>query len=449
MPDTTTGTQIGSVVSFSGSVWAVSGNSHRPLTEGAPVYKGEEIVTEADSNVEIKFLDNTVLGQGGDSAVRLDDYVYSGDDGNLDFQMVKGVLRVVSGEIVKANPENFNLTTPMATIGIRGTEVMVQIDHDREFIGVDKLGEGHTVVISNAFSQVVIDRAGIFSGVDFDGSLIVPDEMPESFISSMVRAAPLTILGDPPRTMGDPQEIEPPQFYRTIDNQSGEYRPGVGQEKAWQNHDEDRDDDGDDDVEIQLTEAEIEALLAMETAAGGEPTDSGDPLERVVDVTYDPYDPDSGSGDDQNTLSGGGTDSGQDDGQDGNQDDPPPVDDGLGDPVGDPPGDDVETAASGGNSGDDTDGDSGDTPPPTPPAEDEPLPQDATTPTDDATVAEDQTVVQDPDAENAPVTHNVLAAAGDATLVAAVLAQDSPLGGEVIFDADGVVTYVPPAGRRG
>ena len=448
MPDTTTGTQIGSVVSFSGSVWAVSGNSHRPLTEGAPVYKGEEIVTEADSNVEIKFLDNTVLGQGGDSAVRLDDYVYSGDDGNLDFQMVKGVLRVVSGEIVKANPENFNLTTPMATIGIRGTEVMVQIDHDREFIGVDKLGEGHTVIISNAFSQVVIDRAGMFSGVDFDGSLIVPDEMPESFISSMVRAAPLTILGDTPRTMGDPQEIEPPQFYRTIDNQSGEYRPGVGQEKAWQNHDEDRDDEGDDN-EIQLTEAEIEALLAMETAAGGEPTDSGDPLERVVDVTYDPYDPDSGSGDDQNTLSGGGTDSGQDDGQDGNQDAPPPVDDGLGDPVGDPPGDDVETAASGGYSGGDADGDSGDTPPPTPPAEDEPLPQDATTPTDDATVAEDQTVVQDPDAENAPVTHNVLAAAGDATLVAAVLAQDSPLGGEVIFDADGVVTYVPLPGEEG
>ncbi len=161
-------------------------------------YEGEEIVTESDSNVEIKFSDDTVLGQGEDSAVRLDDYVYTEDDNQLDFHMVKGVMRVVSGEIVKANPEGFNLSTPLATIGIRGTQVMVQVDNGREIIGVDELGEGHTVLVGNAFNQVVIDKAGMFSGVDFDGSLIAPDEMPTNFISTIVRAAPLTILGDPP-----------------------------------------------------------------------------------------------------------------------------------------------------------------------------------------------------------------------------------------------------------
>ena len=436
MPDTTTGTQIGSVVSFSGSVWAVSEGSHRPLTEGAPVYKGEEIVTEADSNVEIRFLDDTVLGQGGDSAVRLDDYVFSGDDGNLDFHMIKGVLRVVSGELVKANPENFNLTTPMATIGIRGTEVMVQIDHDREFIGVDKLGEGHTVLISNAFNQVVIDRAGMFSGVDFDGSLIVPDEMPESFISTMVQAAPLTILGDPPRSMGDPQEITPPQFYQTIGNQSGEYRPGVGQEQAWQGQDGE-DEDEDDDGEIQLTEAEIEALLAMETAAGGdEPATPGESLGRVVEVSYAPYTPNSDPGGSQAAPPEDGT---EDPVSTNDGDDPPPVEDGTEPVVGDPPGDDAVAADSGATP----------PPPPSPPAEDEPPQQDGAPPDGDAAVAEDQTVVQDPDAENTPVTHNVLDAGGEASLVAAVLAQDSPLEGEVTFDADGAITYVPLPGEEG
>ena len=440
MSDTTMGTQIGSVVSFSGSVWAVSEGSHRPLTEGAPVYKGEEIVTEADSNVEIKFLDDTVLGQGGDSAVRLDDYVYSGDDGNLDFHMIKGVLRVVSGEIVKANPENFNLTTPMATIGIRGTEVMVQIDHDREFIGVDKLGEGHTVLISNAFNEVVIDRAGMFSGVDFDGSLIVPDEMPESFISTMVRAAPLTLLGDPPRSMGDPQDIIPPQSYQTIDNQSGEYQPGVGQEQTWQQHDA---YDGDDD-EIQLTEAEIEALLAMETAAGGdETTGSGEPLGPVVDVTYDSYDPDSGASDDTGAppQDGGDDQVGADEG-----DDPPPVEDGTEPPVEEPPGDETPEEDPVAAAPDD---DSGDTPPPPPPSDSVPPQEDPPSADGNYAAAENQTVIQDPDAENTPVTHNVIETMGEGTLVAAALAPGSLLQGDVSFDADGDITYTPLPGEEG
>lgn len=152
MSDTTDLQQIGSVISLTGSVWATDGTSQRQLTEGAPVYRGEEIITETDSNVEVKFADDTILGQGEKSTVRLDDYVFSGDDSNLDFQMVEGVMRVVSGEIVKLNPEAFNISTPLATIGIRGTQIMVQVDSGREIIGVDELGEGHQVIISNAFN---------------------------------------------------------------------------------------------------------------------------------------------------------------------------------------------------------------------------------------------------------------------------------------------------------
>lgn len=283
MTDTTlTGQQIGSVVSLTGSVWATSGTAQRSLTQDAPVYEGEEIVTESDSNVEIKFADGTVLGQGEDSAVRLDDYVFAEENSQLDFHMVKGVMRVVSGEIVKINPEGFNLSTPLATIGIRGTEVMVQVDNGREIIGVDQMGEGHTVLVSNAYSEIVIDRAGMFSGVDFDGSLIAPDEMPQNFISTITRAAPLTILGDPPRSPGDSQDIIPPAFYETIDNQTGEYQPGVGMEYA----EEDGTGDEGGEEEFEFTEEELEALLGLETAAG--PGGTAAELGEVIDVTYAP-----------------------------------------------------------------------------------------------------------------------------------------------------------------
>ena len=388
---TTNGEQIGSVISMTGSAWAISGNSQRPLTEGAPVYEGEEIITESDSNVEIRLADDTILGQGEDSAIRLDDYVYTEDAGSLDFSMIKGVLRVVSGEIVKANPEGFNLTTPMATIGIRGTEIMVQIDEGREIIGVDKMGEGHHVVISNAFNEVIIDREGMFSGVDFDGSLIVPDEMPENFISAIVRAAPLTILGDIPRNLGDSQQVTPPQFYETIDNQSGEVAPGEGMEYA------ETDDEEDEDEDFELSEEEIEALLDLETAGGTEETGVlGQAFGSVVQTTYNEFrnNPDSNDGD--SGLPGGGGPGG-------------------------------EEGASGGDN----------TPPEDVPQSDPP-PQ-----------AEDISTEQGDAEENAPVSYNVLNGEDSATLVAAELDEASENEGEVEFEPEGTITYTPAEGEDG
>lgn len=403
MTDTTTqGEQIGSVISLNGSVWAESGTSHRPLTEGAPVYEGEKIVTESDSNVEIKFADNTVLGQGEDSVVRLDDYVYSEDANQLDFKMMQGVMRVVSGEIVKINPEGFNLSTPLATIGIRGTQVMIQVDQGREFIGVDQLGEGHTVIIGNAFNQVIIDKAGMFSGVDFDGSLIAPDEMPDSFIQTITRAAPLTILGDPPRFPGDPQGIIPPNFFETIDNQSGEYQPGVGMEYA----EEDVGDEYEDVAaeKFDLTEAEIEALIGLETAAGTEEGGPAQEFGQVVDVAYNPYHNDPGSNEDTPDYGGGE------------------------------------------NEGDRTATGDDDPPPPNDPPAGNQLPE-------QPILAEDAGTDQPDEQEDAPVSYNVIAegnADGNgAILVSAELAENSDFEGEVEFAADGSITYVPVPGESG
>ncbi|WP_319468025.1 Ig-like domain-containing protein [uncultured Pseudodesulfovibrio sp.] len=389
----TTGTPIGSVISLTGSAWAVSDTTQRALEQGAPVYEGEEIVTEKDSNVEIKLADDTILGQGEDSSIRLDEYIYSGDDSSLDFHMIKGVMRVVSGEIVKLNPEGFNLTTPLATIGIRGTEVMVQVDQGREIIGVDKLGAGHTVLISNAFNEVVIDKAGMFSGVDFDGSLIVPDEMPENFIAAIVRAAPLTLLGDPPRSPGDPQDVPMPEHFDTIDNQTGEYQSGVDTGPS-----EEGDQEDSDDEEYELSEEDIEALLDIETAAGPSVV-PGEELGEVIEVDYDPFGDDTGTGLSTPPQSYTPQES-----------EPPPEDD---------------------------------SPPPTTTEET----------VDTAPVAHNVETEQAAPDEDEPVSYNILDegdAAGDGvTLIAANLEVNSSFSGDVDFESSGTITYTPSEGETG
>ncbi|MBI9078945.1 MAG: FecR domain-containing protein [Pseudodesulfovibrio sp.] len=429
------GEQIGSVISMNGSAWAINGNTQRPLTEGAPVYEGEEIVTESNSNVEIRLADNTILGQGEDSAISLDDYVYSEDANSLDFSMIKGVLRVVSGEIVKANPEGFNLSTPMATIGIRGTEIMVQIDQGREIIGVDKIGEGHQVIISNAFNQVIIDSPGMFSGIDFDGSLIVPDEMPDNFISAIVRSAPLTILGDPPRNPGDSQQVIPPQFYETIHNQTGEVQSGEGMEVVEENEEEDQ--------EFEMTEEEIEALLELETAAGTEVGVPGELMGEVVETQYDPFGnaPTANPGD---PIPPGGTDFGGDENPPGDKDVPPPLDE----PPPDTPPADTTPPDIPPIEGDPTP----ETPPEDTPPQDEPSseapPSEEPPQEEPPPVADDMTVTQDIEEENEPVSYNVIGT-GEETLVQASLEEESVFNGTVEFDSDGEISYIPESGETG
>jgi Ca2+-binding RTX toxin-like protein len=168
--------QIGSVVNMKGQVFADHGDGVHPLSVGAPVHQGEVILTKAGSNVEIKFLDDTVLSEGENSNLRLDTYAFDpSKGGSLLFNMAEGAFRVVTGKIADDNPENFKLKSPLATIGIRGTTVVSEIRNGIEKHGAEEIHAGKALTIQNALGQVqlVTNSRGM---VDFrsDGSMGAP-----------------------------------------------------------------------------------------------------------------------------------------------------------------------------------------------------------------------------------------------------------------------------------
>jgi uncharacterized delta-60 repeat protein len=165
--------QIGSVVNMKGQVFADHGDGVRPLSVGSPINQNDVILTKAGANVEIKFLDDTVMSQGENSNLRLDTYVYEpSQGGNLLFNMAEGTFRVVTGKIADSNPENFKLKSPLATIGIRGTTVVSEIRGGVEKHGAEEIHSGKALTIQNALGQVqlVTSSRGM---VDFrpDGSM--------------------------------------------------------------------------------------------------------------------------------------------------------------------------------------------------------------------------------------------------------------------------------------
>ena len=110
-------------------VMAMQGTQVRTMHINDPVFQNEVIRTNAESEAEFVFLDESRLQVGPKSRVTLDSFIYNPDSAGGSFVVKIGVgsLRYVSGKLPK---KGFALKTPAATIGIRGTDFDVTVAED-------------------------------------------------------------------------------------------------------------------------------------------------------------------------------------------------------------------------------------------------------------------------------------------------------------------------------
>ena len=116
---------VARAVNISGGVTAVSieGES-RHLSEGAPVYNGDQLITDANGSAMLVFRDNTRLALQPGSKFALKSYSYQDGEkagGRFDGKLLKGNLQVKPGAIGREYPEGFRIHTAKRTIGAEGT----------------------------------------------------------------------------------------------------------------------------------------------------------------------------------------------------------------------------------------------------------------------------------------------------------------------------------------
>ena len=76
----------------------------------------------------LQFVDGAKVTVRPNSAVLIEDYVYNGNDqDSATLSLVSGGLRVITGAMAKSNPENYKVRTPVALMGVRGTEFAVML----------------------------------------------------------------------------------------------------------------------------------------------------------------------------------------------------------------------------------------------------------------------------------------------------------------------------------
>ena len=86
------------------------------------------IKTDKNSKAKITFNDNTIVTIGKESIVNVEDYVLEDKNVKFEASVIKGAFHAISGKIGKINPDKFRLKTKSASIGIRGTEFLGDIN---------------------------------------------------------------------------------------------------------------------------------------------------------------------------------------------------------------------------------------------------------------------------------------------------------------------------------
>ncbi|MBT5243662.1 MAG: hypothetical protein HOL66_05420 [Rhodospirillaceae bacterium] len=117
---------IGRVEATDGLVEAIRiDGSKVSLAKGDDIFQGDTLVTAKGAAIGITFSDDTTFSLGEEGRMVIDEMVYDPgtQEGQFSANLVQGVFSFVSGQIAKTSPDGMTVTTPVATIGIRGTKV--------------------------------------------------------------------------------------------------------------------------------------------------------------------------------------------------------------------------------------------------------------------------------------------------------------------------------------
>lgn len=128
---------IGVVETMNGTATATRADgSVVQLQVGSHVFKGDVIQTGSDSKLSVTFADQTVFSMSASARMVLNEFVYDpeGSSNSMLINLVEGTFVFVAGKVAPGG--DMKVTTPVATIGIRGTTIVTTIDGQSVQFGI-------------------------------------------------------------------------------------------------------------------------------------------------------------------------------------------------------------------------------------------------------------------------------------------------------------------------
>lgn len=145
-----------------GKVEFVSGDAQATGADGVarPLQKGSELnasdlIDTHNGRVQLRFSDGGYMALAPHTQFKINRYQFNGsNDGKEEgfFSLVRGSLRTITGLIGKTRRDAYQLSTPTATIGIRGTEYSAE-----QTDGLKVSVAAGSVVVNNQTGSIVLN----------------------------------------------------------------------------------------------------------------------------------------------------------------------------------------------------------------------------------------------------------------------------------------------------
>ncbi|MDP2786093.1 MAG: FecR family protein [Sulfurimicrobium sp.] len=116
-----------------------SAAGERAAAQGMPLQVGDILQTGPGGHMHIRMVDDALISLRPNSKLRITQYAYQPGvtaTTQIRFDLLQGTVRSVTGKGGELAKERFRMNTPVAAIGVRGTDFIVQSDTETTLVNV-------------------------------------------------------------------------------------------------------------------------------------------------------------------------------------------------------------------------------------------------------------------------------------------------------------------------
>lgn len=129
---------VGEITTLIGQGVIRNASGQQAAARGQRIHAGDRIETGEGGHVHIRFVDGGLVSVRPLSRLVVEEYSNAGSHSlaAIKFRLEEGVVRSVTGQWGEASRDRFRLNTPIAAIGVKGTDFVVKVENGKTFASV-------------------------------------------------------------------------------------------------------------------------------------------------------------------------------------------------------------------------------------------------------------------------------------------------------------------------
>lgn len=186
--------QVGAVGAVEGQAEVLhpGASTWTPLAVGAPILQGDQLRTQRDAKLRVALREGSVLTLAANSRLTVTEQAVAPAPVSR-FELLLGVVRAVVPDAYAQPEARFEVETPTAVAGVRGTSFLAAYDVEQEetlVVGLEDVTNVRALVDVDGAAEVDVGP-GIATRVRRGSRPLAPARLPEDRLRSLQRATEL------------------------------------------------------------------------------------------------------------------------------------------------------------------------------------------------------------------------------------------------------------------